>query len=131
METARILLWIVGVMILLMAVAKLSIPAARDNPAVINTQLFLFGSFMSIAVWRTIVGFGQEKRLRSKNGEGQGPWLLPPEQVYASQKIAAMIMSMVILALLSVTIYFGRFAEFAGWLLLPITAIGPALYMRD
>lgn len=132
MAFSRTLLWVVGLLIVALAVAKSAIPGAWDNRAVMHAQLFLFGSFMSIAVWRTIVGYGLEVRPTGQKRDDGTPKYLPPGQVYKSHKIASMILGVFIIApFLAVAAYHGRFSEFGGWLVAPIMGIGPALFLRD
>jgi len=132
MKTAKTMLWVTGGMILFMAVVKSSMASAESNQVVINAQLFLFGAFMSIAVWMTIVQMGDESRPDNYGVDKKGVKFLPPKVVYKSQKITAMVICLCVLApMLAYTAYLGRFAEFGGWLLLPVTAIGPALYLLD
>ncbi|MDH4183423.1 MAG: hypothetical protein OEV92_04315 [Nitrospinota bacterium] len=132
MDSARKLLWGVGILIVALAAAKLAIPGLDADPALVNGQRFLFGLFMAVAVWMTIVRYGQEARLeRGRNGQGESK-TLPAARVYAMQKAAALLIGLFILAPLLVTLAaYGRFEESGGWVLLPITGIGPALYARE
>ncbi|MDH5639040.1 MAG: hypothetical protein OEZ04_11150 [Nitrospinota bacterium] len=132
MDTAKTMLWATGGMMLLMAMTKLAIPALNDNVYLASAQLFCFGSLVAIGVWMSIVRMGDKSRPDNYSMDAKGIKFLPPEKVYKSQKIAAIVICIFILApFLATTVYLGRFAEFGGWLLLPITGIGPTLFLRD
>ena len=119
-------------MMVALAAAKVAIPGLDADPALVNGQRFLFGLFMAVAVWMTIVRYGHDaRRERERNDQGESK-SLPAARVYAMQKAAALVICLFMLApLLVVLAIYGRFEEAGGWILLPLTGIGPALYARE
>ncbi len=55
-----------------------------------------------------------------------------PARLYRTQKIVATLLGALVLLPVAVfAAHSGRFAEFGGWLWLPIAFLGPALHARD
>jgi len=131
MNYAKTFLWTTLAGVIFLAVAKQAVPALDGYPPLWRIQLFLLGSFISTAVWMTIVSYGEDSTEGRQEPSGKEPLLIPPHQVYASQKTVALLMSLLLLVILLAAIYMGGFEKMGGWLLAPITGIGPALYLRD
>lgn len=97
------------------------------NPTAVTILIFpaiqqcAFGIVVSIATGAAIVA-----RYSKKEG------YVDPKKFVAKQKLVATILGALILG--PILIYAAiteRFQEFGGWILLPVSFIGPILYLRD
>ena len=119
--------------------ARIIFPALAGKPSFISVQFLGLGTIISIAVSASVIKsplFGKSEMSRQvdvENFTGKQKKILITgyKSYYRNQKRVAVLFSFIILAILAFLLYINKLQIELACLLLPISLIGPVLYLRD
>jgi hypothetical protein len=131
--------WAILLLCIFLQLVRIIIPSLASRPSFVSVQFLGIGTIISIAVSASVIKsplFGKSETSRQVNAvnltrKQKKVLSTGYKTYYRSQKRVAVFFSLIIWAILAFLFYMDKFEIELSCLFLPISLVGPALYLRD
>ena len=131
--------WAILLLCIFLQLVRIVIPSLASKPSFVVVQFLGIGTIISIAVSASVIKsplvgkFEMNQKVNAVNlTEKQKKVLITGYNTYyRSQKRVAVLFSLIIWAILAFLFYINKFEIELSCLFIPISLVGPGLYLRD
>lgn len=135
----KIIWWAILLICIFLQLVRIIIPSLASKLSFVSVQFMGLGTIISIAVSASVIKsplFGKSESSRQVNAANltrkqRKVHITGYKAYYRSQKRVAVIFSLIIWTILAFLLYIDKFEIELSCFFLPVSLIGPGLYLRD